>query len=177
LIVLHTGQSLRAGLNDLPMDRGHAAVYGFSKDVAARVPEDGLALCEDFSGFISLFSQRRIVNGDGLVNSPEFISGYLTQGKVWDYLKTRRIGYYVVSRMDTAEFRRKRTEPVFLDAVKPFFLDVPPSVIPLDNRNLLAHRTGARRDRTFALFKLDFDVAVPPESASGAAATVPTAAH
>lgn len=177
LIVLHAGQSLRAGLNDLPMDRGHAAVYGFSKDVAARVPEDGLALCEDFSGFISLFSQRRIVNGDGLVNSPEFISGYLTQGKVWDYLKTRRIGYYVVSRMDTAEFRRKRTEPVFLDAVKPFFLDVPPSVIPLDNRNLLAHRTGARRDRTFALFKLDFDVAVPPESASGAAATVPTAAH
>lgn len=164
LVVLYTAQSLRSRFDGVRTDSGHTAVYEFSKDVAACVPKNSFAFCEDFSGFISLFSQRRIINGDGLVNSPEYISGYLTKGKVWDYLKVQKVPYYIVSRMDIGAFRQKCREPVFLDSVKPFFLDIPPSVIPLSNNKLLKCRPGARKDRAFAIFELDFGLAYPPEA-------------
>ncbi len=47
------------------------------------------------AGAVNYFSNRTVVNLDGLVNDTEYFRDYLKTGRTADYLKREKIGYIV----------------------------------------------------------------------------------
>ena len=67
--------------------------YDYAKEIKEWVPEDAKIFQIDMSGIVGYFSERTIINGDGLVNSFEFID-YVKRGKLGEYLRVNNIQYY-----------------------------------------------------------------------------------
>lgn len=69
------------------------SAYEYSKTLNSLVGENDIIYQVDFCGVIGFFSERKVVDGDGLINSFEYID-YLTSGKIDDYISRYNIKYY-----------------------------------------------------------------------------------
>lgn len=68
-------------------------VYKYSKEIEKITSENDKIFQIDFSGIVSFFSSRKIINGDGLINSYEYYQ-YLKKNNISDYLKKLDVKYY-----------------------------------------------------------------------------------
>lgn len=60
----------------------------------------------DISGTIGFFSERNIINGDGLVNSFEYIDAF-ENGKLSEFLKNKKVNYYSMHSEPGFDFYEK----------------------------------------------------------------------
>lgn len=66
----------------------------FIEEIKKNVPENELVFQYDASGFTGYFSERRVINGDGLVNTHEY-ARRLVNGKLEGYLEENDICYII----------------------------------------------------------------------------------
>lgn len=71
----------------------YATAYDYGKILKNTLPEDSRTLMGNISGAVGFFSERQIINGDGLVNSFEYYD-YLREGRIPEYIKKYNVGYY-----------------------------------------------------------------------------------
>jgi len=67
--------------------------YEYSKALERLVKEDECIFQVDYCGVTGFFSDRKVINGDGLINSFEYLQ-YLSTGKIDDYLEKYDVKYY-----------------------------------------------------------------------------------
>ena len=93
------GLNASAGMNRIITD-GHVRgpqirwARQFVGEVRRRVPRDEPIFQMDASGWVGWFSERHVVNGDGLVNDHEY-ARRLSEGKLAGYLHEQGIHYIV----------------------------------------------------------------------------------
>ena len=80
----------------------HDSAYEFSKKVNALVKKDETIFQIDYSGLISFFSDRKIVNGDGLINSYDYYE-LLKQGRLFNYLDELNPEYFIFYTFDKSQ--------------------------------------------------------------------------
>jgi len=148
ILVFLSRQTLRQG------KISHTPVYNFALMVENSCRPNDTIFAEDYCGILSFFSGCRVVSGDGLVNSNEYIHDYLLTGNVSEYLREKKILYHAVTTMNERQFSSQHNGPQILDTLKPFFLNVPASVIVLQRKNQVLSYYDGEHDRFFALFKL-----------------------
>ncbi|HWQ81217.1 MAG TPA: hypothetical protein VN514_03020 [Ignavibacteria bacterium] len=66
--------------------------YEYAKIIQSKTEKKDFIYQFDYSGAVSFFSDRNIVNGDGLVNDFEYYN-YLKSGRISDYIKAKNIGF------------------------------------------------------------------------------------
>jgi hypothetical protein len=71
----------------------NVSIYEYSKEIKNYLSPDDRIFQVDYCGFVGFFSERNLVNGDGLVNSFEFYS-YLKNKNLNGYLNKYNIEYY-----------------------------------------------------------------------------------
>jgi hypothetical protein len=69
------------------------SLYNYSKELNRLVHEDDEILQIDYSGIIGFFSDRKVINGDGLVNSFEYYE-YYKSARLIDFINKYHIDYY-----------------------------------------------------------------------------------
>lgn len=69
------------------------SMYYYALDLKNNTNENDRIFMIDLSGIVGYFSERKIINGDGLVNNFEYWK-YKTEGKIGDYLKENKVKYY-----------------------------------------------------------------------------------
>ncbi len=77
------------------------AARQFAAEVETRVPADEPIYQIDGSGFIAWYSQRHVINGDGLVNSHDY-ARRLRSGALVDYLEVEEICLLIDNRSPVA---------------------------------------------------------------------------
>jgi hypothetical protein len=71
------------------------------------------------SGLVGFFSERRVINGDGLINSLELVR-HLRAGKpLTGYLQAHAIGYYSSELMGDMNAGHPNLSPVYVDGSLP----------------------------------------------------------
>ncbi|MCX7834431.1 MAG: hypothetical protein N2490_09510 [Ignavibacteria bacterium] len=68
-------------------------VYQYSKEIEKLTTESDVIFQIDFSGIVSFFSSRKIINGDGLINSLEYYQS-LKKNDIREFLKKTNVNYY-----------------------------------------------------------------------------------
>ena len=123
-----------------------SCVYDYAIKIQEWTPKDAKIFQIDMSGIVGYFSERTIIDGDGLFNSFEFID-YVEQGKLGDYLQLNNIQYY-----STYTFQEKIDSPG-----KKKYVDYRFNSYGGYNfefaEDLLINRTHCNADYDFALFK------------------------
>ena len=71
----------------------YSTVYEYCQDLRKVVNDNERVLQIDYSGIVGFLSDRKIVNGDGLVNSFEYYE-YYKNNRLFDYIKKYHIDYY-----------------------------------------------------------------------------------
>lgn len=79
------------------------AAYEYAKEIKRIVPEGQKIFQMDFTGVIGYFSDRSVVNGDGLINSFSYLEE-LRKGSVLDAMRNYGIGYYSTYTLKNAPF-------------------------------------------------------------------------
>ncbi|MEM4396974.1 MAG: hypothetical protein QXR30_04960 [Candidatus Woesearchaeota archaeon] len=72
----------------------HISAYNFANKIKKLLPEEVKIYQIDYSGLIAFFSGKRIINGDGLINSYEYYEA-IKSGKLLDYLQNIKPDYFV----------------------------------------------------------------------------------
>lgn len=72
-------------------------LWAFSRRLAVETSSDAILYCYDTSGTVSFGSQRRVINGDGLVNSFEYIDA-LSAGSLAPYFSRTKPTHFVETR-------------------------------------------------------------------------------
>ena len=67
--------------------------YVYSKIINETVPPSKIIFQVDYSGLVGFFSERKVINGDGLINSFEY-SSYLKNNDLKSYFNIYPIDYY-----------------------------------------------------------------------------------
>ena len=67
--------------------------YKYAKELNKIIPKDDIIYQVDYCGVTAFFSDRKIINGDGLINSFEY-TDYLKAGKIGEYMKMKNVKYY-----------------------------------------------------------------------------------
>ena len=89
LILILTVYFYQVRLNNFKWD----SAYDYALNLKGVTnPEDRIFQI-DYSGVVGFFSERKLINGDGLINSFEYRE-YLKEGRLKDYLKDKRINLY-----------------------------------------------------------------------------------
>ncbi|MGA2363159.1 MAG: hypothetical protein ABSG73_11950 [Candidatus Aminicenantales bacterium] len=65
-----------------------------AKWVFQNIPNDQPIFQVSGTGFVGYFSERQVINGDGLINSWEY-QDFLRKGKIEEYLKDKRVKYII----------------------------------------------------------------------------------
>jgi hypothetical protein len=68
-------------------------VYEYAREIKNQVAPDETVFQIDYSGFVGFFSERKVINGDGLVNSFEY-NDYVKRNALPEYLKKYKVDYY-----------------------------------------------------------------------------------
>jgi hypothetical protein len=99
--------------------RQHEWARAFVEELKQRVPPDEPIFQIDASGWVGWFSERKVINGDGLVNDHAYAER-LSAGALAGYLDEQHIRY-IVSNMYPVDGRLIRTAGMVvpLDAVEP----------------------------------------------------------
>lgn len=64
----------------------HNSAFYFARELKRIIPDESKVFQVDYSGIISFFSGKKIINGDGLINSFEYYQ-QVKAGKLHDYIK------------------------------------------------------------------------------------------
>jgi hypothetical protein len=75
---------------------GLRALYKQAIWLKANTEPDAVCIAED-AGIIGYFSQRRVINLDGLINSYEY-QEYLLRGRFADYIRDKGVRYFIATR-------------------------------------------------------------------------------
>jgi hypothetical protein len=67
--------------------------YEYAKEIKNHVAPNETIFQIDYSGFVGFFSERKVINGDGLVNSFEY-NDYVKRNALPEYLKKYNVDYY-----------------------------------------------------------------------------------
>ncbi len=70
----------------------HTSAYNYALDLKKSIKEDSIIYQVDYSGLISFFSGKSIINGDGLINSYEYYE-YVKSGRLKEYLENYKPEY------------------------------------------------------------------------------------
>lgn len=68
--------------------------YDFAKKIKNATPENSVLYMSDLSGMISFYSERKVMNGDGLVNSHEYID-CMAKNDLKSFFACHPFDYYV----------------------------------------------------------------------------------
>ena len=90
------------------------SAYYYSKEIKKNTVEEDKIFMIDLSGIIGFFSERRIVNGDGLINSYEY-QKYLSTNNLTEYFKDKNIDYYSTYSQDNAPFEMIDSSGYYID--------------------------------------------------------------
>lgn len=90
------------------------SAYYYAKEIKLNTVEEDRIFMIDLSGIIGFFSERKIINGDGLINSYEY-QKYLSSGNLTDYFKVKEIDYYSTYSQDNAPFVMIDSSGYFID--------------------------------------------------------------
>ncbi|HMS32701.1 MAG TPA: hypothetical protein PKC91_01310 [Ignavibacteria bacterium] len=90
------------------------SAYYYSKEIKNNTGEEDKIFMIDLSGIIGFFSERKIINGDGLINSYEY-QKYLSSGNLTDYFKVKEIDYYSTYSQDNAPFEMIDSSDYYID--------------------------------------------------------------
>jgi hypothetical protein len=71
------------------------SAYEYAKDLTMLTKPTDLIYQIDASGIVGLFSERNVINGDGMVNSFEYYE-HMKTNRVKEYLQNKNINYYSV---------------------------------------------------------------------------------
>ncbi len=77
----------------------HNSAYDFSKKIKEVVNKDDKIFQVDYSGLIGFFSERIIINGDGLMNSFGYYK-ILREGRLYEYLEKLNPDYFIFYSFD-----------------------------------------------------------------------------
>jgi len=69
------------------------SMYYYALELKKNIPEEDRIFMIDLSGIVGYFSERKVINGDGLANSHEYWN-YKTANKLGEYFKLKNIKYY-----------------------------------------------------------------------------------
>lgn len=84
-------------------------VYEYAKALKENVGQNEPVYQVDFAGITGFFSERKVVNGDGFINSFEYMD-FVENGKLPDYLKKYDIKLYSTYTIEKSDF-----DSVFFD--------------------------------------------------------------
>ncbi len=91
------------------------SAYYYSKEIKNNTVEDDKIFMIDLSGITGFFSERRIINGDGLINSYEY-QKYLSSNNLSKYFTDKEIDYYSTYSQDNAPFEMIDSSGYFIDS-------------------------------------------------------------
>ena len=96
----------------------------FLEEVRKSVPEDNLIFQVDGSGYVGFFSERKVINGDGMVNNYEFLD-FKKSRTIRSYLKENHIGYIITNNpIERSSFvNREDVEEVAVSKSKERFVE------------------------------------------------------
>lgn len=77
----------------------HNSAYSFAKELNQKVKESEIVFQIDYSGIIGFFSERTVVNGDGLINSYDYYK-VLKNNQLMQYLKVLNPDYFIFYNFD-----------------------------------------------------------------------------
>lgn len=90
------------------------SAYYYSKEINKNTSYDDRIFMIDLSGIIGFFSERKIINGDGLINSYEY-QEYLSSNNLTKYFTDRKIDYYSTYSQDNAPFEMIDSSGFYID--------------------------------------------------------------
>lgn len=91
------------------------SAYYYSKEIKNNTDEEDKIFMIDLSGITGFFSERRIINGDGLINSYEY-QKYLSSNNLSEYFSDKGINYYSTYSQDNAPFEMIDSSGYFIDS-------------------------------------------------------------
>ena len=110
-----SGTSLEKQFHDPTSPLGRDSIVGFICHHTA--PDDIIATTD--AGFTSFWSQRRVINLDGLINNFDY-QRRLARGELAQYLKENRVRYLIVGWWPREQpFRRDRSAPMYRSRINP----------------------------------------------------------
>lgn len=114
---------------------------------------DQIVFADDYSGILSFFSGRMVINGDGLVNSFAYIQDFLKTNRVSTFLNSQGVDYYVTTRLSRAQWHKMHEGDVIVDFVKPPFLKIEGSPIYLKKEDLISTHPEEANYPFFAIYR------------------------
>lgn len=90
------------------------SAYYYSKEINKNTTDEDRIFMIDLSGIIGFFSERKIINGDGLINSYEY-QEYLSSNNLTKYFTDRKIDYYSTYSQDNAPFEMIDSSGYYID--------------------------------------------------------------
>jgi hypothetical protein len=78
--------------------------YEYAKSLNERTNENDLIYKYDYSGVVSFFSERNILNGDGFVNTVEYAEKYLQNPGITEYFFKTKINYLSTISYDSIKY-------------------------------------------------------------------------
>jgi len=88
---------MKTAVYALKNEESQSAKYAFVQSIKEYTPPDARIYMIDGCGYVAFFSQRNIVNGDGLVNNYAYAER-LMHKKLWGYLDEMQICYLIENR-------------------------------------------------------------------------------
>jgi len=89
--------------------------YEYAKQIQKITEPDDRIFQIDLSGIVGYFSERKVINGDGLINSFEYLE-YLNRNDLKSYLKKMDIDYYSTHSTNKGDFKIEKTGKLFIDS-------------------------------------------------------------
>ncbi len=77
----------------------HDSAYSFAKELKQKVKKSEIVFQIDYSGIIGFFSERTVVNGDGLINSYDYYK-VLKNNQLMQYLMVLNPDYFIFYNFD-----------------------------------------------------------------------------
>lgn len=90
------------------------SAYYYAKEIKNQTQPDDRIYMIDLSGITGFFSERNIINGDGLINSNEY-QDYLTTGNLELYFKEYNVKYYSTYSQDYAPMELTEDSGIYTD--------------------------------------------------------------
>lgn len=146
---LALGWTLLRGLQ-LPAPGLHGTVRAAAGDLAQVTTAADRVIAEDFPGFLSWFSERRVLPADGLAAGVGYREA-LASGDALAWWQRRGATHWMVTRRREAWL----SERPLVDRVAPPFLPVPATPVPLDVERRCSLRVDVESRRVFAVYALD----------------------
>ena len=88
--------------------------YNYALEIKKITKPDDRIFMIDLSGIVGYFSDRKIINGDGLINSFEY-QNYLSSNRLKEYIADKKINYYSTYSQDHSPVEIKDSSGYYTD--------------------------------------------------------------